>query len=120
MSLQRRRARQCSIPGCNRPHEARGLCKACYSRWLRYGDPLAGYRPRPRDVTLPGQPREAAHRAMCRLIHGNPPTPKHQAAHSCGNGRRGCVHPGHLRWATDAENRAERRAADAARRRAAA
>jgi hypothetical protein len=105
------------------------------ARWLRYGDPLAGYRPKgaaqawimahadhagdeclpwpfgqskkgyPSNVTLDGH-REAAHRAMCRAAHGDPPSPKHQAAHTCC--RRGCIHPQHLHWATVA---AERRSA---------
>lgn len=45
-----------------------------------------------------------AHRVMCTLAHGDPPTPKHEAAHSCGNGRNGCVNPKHLSWKTRAEN----------------
>lgn len=32
------------------------------------------------------------------------PTPTHQAAHNCGNGRGGCVNPSHIRWATPLEN----------------
>jgi len=49
-----------------------------------------------------------AHRYICALAHGEPPTPKHEAAHSCGNGHLGCVNPGHLRWATCLENQRER------------
>lgn len=45
-----------------------------------------------------------AHRQMCRLAHGEPPTTKHNAAHNCGNGFLGCIHPKHLRWATPSEN----------------
>jgi transcriptional regulator with XRE-family HTH domain len=45
-----------------------------------------------------------AHRFMCSLVHGEPPTPKHTAAHSCGNGHGGCVNPHHLSWKTQAEN----------------
>lgn len=41
---------------------------------------------------------------MCELVHGPKPTPKHHAAHSCGNGQLGCVHPEHVRWATPKEN----------------
>lgn len=48
--------------------------------------------------------RYYAHRFMCSLIHGDPPTPEHQAAHSCGNGHLGCVTPGHLSWKTQSEN----------------
>ena len=53
---------------------------------------------------------EWAHRAMCTLAHGEPPTPKHQAAHSCGNGHLGCINQRHLKWATNSENQHDRRA----------
>lgn len=46
-------------------------------------------------------------RHMCKLKNGDPPTPDHEAAHSCGNGKHGCINPNHLRWATDAENMAD-------------
>jgi hypothetical protein len=45
-----------------------------------------------------------AHRMMCQLAHGEPPTPEHQAAHSCGNGHLGCANPKHLSWKTASEN----------------
>lgn len=45
-----------------------------------------------------------AHRYMCELVHGAPPTPDHQAAHSCGNGVEGCANPNHLSWKTQSEN----------------
>jgi hypothetical protein len=51
-----------------------------------------------------GWEKPLAHRLMCRLAHGDPPSPFHEAAHSCGNGFGGCVTPNHLRWATRAEN----------------
>lgn len=44
------------------------------------------------------------HRYMCELVHGPAPTPEHHAAHSCGGGRDGCIHPQHVRWATPKEN----------------
>jgi hypothetical protein len=51
-----------------------------------------------------------AHRLMCTIVNGAPPTSKHHAAHSCHNGHMGCIHPKHLHWATPAENGAERAA----------
>lgn len=50
-----------------------------------------------------------AHRVMCELVNGIPPTPKHQASHTCGNGSRGCVNPKHLEWKTNSENQRDRR-----------
>lgn len=32
----------CSVADCNNPILARGWCRACYKRWQKYGDPLAG------------------------------------------------------------------------------
>lgn len=49
-----------------------------------------------------------AHRLMCVLAHGEPPTPKHQAAHSCGKGHYGCVNPRHLSWKTNSQNQLDR------------
>lgn len=49
-----------------------------------------------------------ASRMMCIEAHGEPPTPLHQAAHSCGSGNLGCVNPRHLRWATVRENQSDR------------
>lgn len=50
-----------------------------------------------------------AHRFMCELVHGPAPADRPQAAHSCGNGHRGCVTPKHLSWKTNAENQLDRR-----------
>lgn len=47
------------------------------------------------------------HRWACEARNGQPPTPKHEAAHSCGNGHLGCVNPGHLVWKTRAQNAAD-------------
>lgn len=47
-----------------------------------------------------------AHRYVCEKAHGLPPTPKHQAAHSCGNPK--CVNPRHLSWKTARENQLDR------------
>lgn len=50
-----------------------------------------------------------AHRVMCILAHGEPPSPKHVAGHSCHNGSGGCVNPRHLSWITASENLLQRR-----------
>ncbi len=50
-----------------------------------------------------------ASRVVCILAHGEPPTPEYEAAHSCGMGHRLCVNPHHLRWATVADNHADKR-----------
>jgi DNA-binding transcriptional regulator YiaG len=50
-----------------------------------------------------------AHRVMCELRHGPPPSPTHQAAHSCGRGDHGCVNPRHLSWATPSQNQLDKR-----------
>lgn len=50
----------------------------------------------------------SAHRYMCELAHGPAPTSNHLAAHSCGQGHKGCVNPKHIRWATPAQNAADR------------
>lgn len=45
-----------------------------------------------------------AHRYICTLVHGEPPTPEHHAAHSCGRGHDACVSLHHLSWKTPSEN----------------
>jgi hypothetical protein len=54
-------------------------------------------------------PKITATRAMCIIAHGEPPTPQHEAAHSCGKGHKGCVNPNHLRWATKTQNEHDKR-----------
>jgi hypothetical protein len=41
-------------------------------------------------------------------MNGPSPTPRHEAAHSCGNGHLGCVSPRHLSWKTHKENMADK------------
>lgn len=128
----------CKIANCGKPIAHREMCNAHYKRWIRYGDPLGGkstFDGEPiayfRNVVLchsadecliwpygrssqgyariNGDPRGVlVPRLVCMEIEGPPPTPKHQAAHSCGKGNLGCVSPSHLRWATPTENQADR------------
>lgn len=115
---------------------AKGLCCAHYWHFRKYGDPLAGgtYTKEPmrfvEDVALRHSSAECliwphaksngyggvyidgkrigAHRYICERIHGPPPTNSHQAAHSCGGGKFGCVNPNHLEWKTQKENEADK------------
>ena len=50
-----------------------------------------------------------AHHYMCILVNGPAPLDKPQAAHSCGNGHKGCIHPRHLGWKDNSENQRDRR-----------
>lgn len=127
----------CSAPACGKPRRAKGYCRAHYHRLMKHGDPLGGgtspgellrfinevamHHAGEECLTWPfgkdgdgyGMVRVdgktvAAHRYICELVHGPPPTPEHQAAHTCGNGHEGCVSPVHLLWKTPAENQADR------------
>lgn len=49
-----------------------------------------------------------ASKVLCEDVNGPPPSPKHEAAHSCGNGHLGCVTKKHLSWKTPSENQADR------------
>jgi hypothetical protein len=123
----------CSEEGCGRPTKARGWCDPHYKRWWRHGSPdggrhngLEGQRKFYREVVLAhsgkdcliwpyrtargygrmmeGGKDQVVSRLVCQDVHGPPPSPKHEAAHSCGRGHEGCVAPSHLRWATHKEN----------------
>jgi len=48
----------------------------------------------------------SAHRLVCQMVHGDPPSAAHHAAHKCGV--RLCISPQHLRWATGRENEADK------------
>jgi hypothetical protein len=45
-----------------------------------------------------------AHRHVCRMVYGDPPSEQFDTAHSCHNGHLGCINPKHVRWATRKEN----------------
>lgn len=68
-----------------------------------YGGTSSGYGL----MTFYGK-QEYVHRAICEEANGPPPTPQHEASHSCGNGHLGCVSRKHLSWKTPKENSADK------------
>lgn len=115
----------------------RGFCNKHYNRFLRYGDPTAGGTPvgepqeffksavreydgedcllwpYARDHFGYGKLRwngvmSVVSRLICIEEHGEPPTPDHEAAHNCGNGKSGCVAKRHIVWKTKKENQKDR------------
>jgi len=128
---------KCSVEECeNGPTDKRGMCNTHYLRWYRHGDVSVTLRSG--NGTIPawldahkgydgdgcltwpfargtdgrgmchGYETPQAHRVMCIMVNGPPPSDVHEAAHSCGKGHEACVHPKHLRWATPKENAADR------------
>lgn len=127
---------RCEAVGCNKPVFRRNLCSMHLSRLVRHGSieamprkpqngaplkwlqshvghtdakclipPFAGGRDS--KVTFEGT-RMMSYKAMCIMAHGAQPSPLHEVAHGCGNGHLGCANPQHLRWATRAENMADK------------
>lgn len=127
---------KCSVEGCPRSAYAKGYCSMHWQRWSNYGDPIAGrtpngdpqrfldsavswfaddclFWPYSRDNHgyarfYDGSRMQAAHIEVCERVNGPRPTPRHQSAHSCGNGHLGCISPKHLRWATISSNQSDR------------
>lgn len=129
-------AKVCKIEGCGNAQRARGWCGAHYMRWRRHSNPLAGGTsggaplsflaeaiaaetdkciawPFARDLSgygmihIDGKKRYAS-RVICAKVHGEPPSAEHEAAHSCGKGRMGCINWRHLSWKTRVENEADK------------
>lgn len=126
----------CNIEGCERKSHARGMCAGHDHRFRKYGDPLKGRTaigeaikffedgllyegdmcliwPYSKNTVGYGQVKygdrmEYVHRLACIEANGPPPTPSHEAAHSCGKGSSGCFNKRHLSWKTRLENQADR------------
>lgn len=115
-----------------------GFCCAHYQRFKKYGDPnilvqkTGDGEPQDffRNVVVPYDGDECliwpfsktadgyakmiwngrgatVTRILCEMSTGSPGEGLH-AAHSCGNGMKGCVTKGHVSWKTEAENQAEK------------
>lgn len=123
----------CKADGCDNISRTHGYCPKHYQRLRTYGDAMAhhpnylhvrrwlddhathdgddclkwpfGVNDTGRGAAAINGKAMSAPRAMCLLAHGEPPTPQHEAAHSCGKGHEGCVNPRHLSWKTTSENR---------------
>lgn len=69
--------------------------------------PFASTGPGIATIAYKGKHHNAA-RVICTLTKGSPPTPEHEAAHSCGKGHEGCINPRHLLWKTHKQNEADK------------
>jgi hypothetical protein len=52
--------------------------------------------------------KQRVQRLVCEDVYGPPSSNLMEAAHSCGRGNEGCVSKKHLRWATHADNIADK------------
>lgn len=128
----------CTVPDCDRKQWCKGMCGRHYMLNKRNGSPLIQVktsdgallrwleteaRNYEGDECLQwpfataghgygqvkiGKTHYGAHRIVCEWENGPPPTPEHEAAHSCGNGHKGCVNRRHLSWKTRKENAEDR------------
>lgn len=122
---------------CEKPVRSLGLCRTHYHKLNKYGDALAP-RPKraapARDWFMRAMEYDGdecqmspflrsqdgyarfeiegklvfGSRYACELQNGPRPTDKHEAAHTCLNGRNGCVNKRHVVWKTHAENIADK------------
>lgn len=127
----------CSVDGCEKPRVTHGMCVFHWRRHQRgvdlhapsahanRGQPAAFMRmllattetdcvqwpfarnPDGRGVVKIGRRMRLVHRELCAVVHGPPPTERHEAAHLCGKGHEGCVNPNHVVWKTPLENKAD-------------
>lgn len=123
---------KCTVNGCQSAHFGRGYCLKHYKRLYKHGDPLGGGTevgaalrfmeaavasvtdeciqfPFYRNSNGYGWMRyrganKGSHVVAAIMAHGEKPTPKHEACHTCGNGHNGCVNPRHIYWGLRSDN----------------
>jgi hypothetical protein len=129
--------RICAVDGCGKKRLALGYCRAHYRFLKRNGSPLdrkITERGLPLSFlrNLVGHEGEecviwpygrlsngypvvgvggrgcVASRVICEMVYGPVPFAGAEAAHSCGNGNKGCVNPCHLSWKSPLENSADK------------
>lgn len=130
--------KSCSVEGCDRAVHSKGLCSPHNHRMRRHGSPLGGGVDRGAPMKhfaeeivkaetdecvlwpyargsmgygtlyIKGMGMQLVHRLVCEVVHGAPPTQRHEAAHTCGNGHLACVNKRHVVWKTHAENLQDR------------
>lgn len=126
--------KKCSVNTCEKKVHSHGMCAAHNHRMQRHGDPLGGgvawgapmqwlkdafaidtdeCQIFPYEISSRGYGRvyidgkgHQANRIICTWEHGEPPTPQHEAAHSCVR-TRACCNKRHLSWKTSKENSAD-------------
>jgi len=126
--MQECKSKVCAMAGCLRKPSARGMCSKHYAQWRRSIKGRLPERPLKSKSQLyiesvalkwegddclkwpfqinknkyaivsVGRKSKYAHRVICLIKHGMPPTLSSQAWHTCGNKEGGCVNPKHIRW----------------------
>lgn len=125
--------KQCEVNGCENEQKTKGYCSKHYLRFRRSGstslisERVGKTRMYLEQVILPYNGSDCliwpysrtpqgygqmsykneiimVHRLICIVKNGIPCLEKNDAAHSCGNGRLGCVSPGHISWKSRKEN----------------
>lgn len=89
----------CSIPGCDKKHDSKGMCSIHYQRWKRHGDPL--YERGRRLCSIDGCHKPHCANGYCAAhnwrfkTHGDPlgggPSPMRNQGHTCSVD--GCDNP---------------------------
>lgn len=118
----------CSIIGCAEISKARSMCSKHYARWRRsVSGPISKSTSKAQSqlyiegvalrwesddclrwpfrinkekyaIAYVRRKSKYAHKIICEIKNGPPPTASSQAWHICGNKEGGCVNPKHIKW----------------------